>query len=205
MSRLCFALTLLVALSCSKEPEPSASTPAATVYEPKMTEELVPPAAKGLVLGKASDADVITAFGAGETLKDKSIGGTINVQYNEKPAMHIDLPAKDDVLGGEAWLVPDDGGTPRLSRLEVRVKTPGTCAWVETNVGKFDATKRRPGSNRKFGKDGRGLEYTAGSPDGTQAVGLECHPSTQDGASFESLAYSLETPNGCSMMMNKNP
>jgi hypothetical protein len=205
MTRLSAVLVLVLASSCSKEPEPTASTPAPTVYEPKLTAELVPPAAKGLVLSKSSDADVIAAFGAGETLKDKSIGGTIVVEYNKKPAMHIDLPAKDDMLGGEAWLVPDDAGTPRLSRLELRLKTPGTCAWLETNVGKFDATKWRPGSNRKYGKDGRGIDYTAGSPDGTQPAGLECHPVTHEGVAYESLAYSLETPDGRSMMMNKNP
>ena len=200
------ALALCLATSCGKdEPSASASAPAPTVYEPKMTAELVPPAAKGLVLGVATDADVTAAFGAGETKKDKSIGGAIVVQYNEKAAMHIELPAKDDVTGGEAWLVPDDGGKPRLQRIELRLKSTGSCAWLETNVGKFDATKSRPGSNRKYGKDGRGVDYTAGTADGTQAVSIECQPVMRDGVQGESVTYSIETPNGRSMMMNENP
>jgi hypothetical protein len=193
-------LLLLVASACSQKGGDSGTAQ----YEPKLTAELLPPAAKGLVLGSATDADVAAAFGAGETKKDKTIGGKIVVQYNDKPAMHLDLAVKDDVVYGEAWFVPDDAGKLRLHRLELQLKTTSTCAWLKTNVGKIEATKRRPGSNRKYGADGRGLEYTAGSPDGTQPVSIECHPTTRDGVEVEVLDYSLETSKGRSMMMNEN-
>lgn len=205
MTRLFLAALVLFVACKSDAPASSASTPAPTVYEPKLAAELVPPAAKGLVLGVASDEDVVKAFGAGETKKDKSIGGAIVVQYNDKPAMHIDLPAKDEVLEGEAWLVPDGDGKPRLQLLALTLKAGETCKWIETNVAKDEATKRRPGSNRVYGKDGNGFELTAGTSDGSAPVGISCHGSNRDGVAIESIEYSIESERGRSMMMNENP
>lgn len=205
MTRPILAFVVLVAACKSEAPAASASTPAPTVYEPKLSAELVAPAAKGLVLGVATDEDVVKAFGAGETKKDKSIGGAIVVQYNDKPAMHIDLPAKDDVLKGEAWLVPDGDGKPRLQLLSLTLKAGEACKWIETNVGKHEASKNRPGSNRKYGKDGNGFELTAGTTDGTAPVSIACHGGNRDGVAIENLEYSVESERGRSMMMNENP
>jgi len=201
-ARLLLALGLLV-LACEPESASApAPAPAGPKYEPMMSKELVAPAAKGLVLGVATEKDVTAAFGAGEVVKDKSLGGTAQVEYGEAKAMQIVLPAKDDVLGGEAWLVPDASGEPRLSRLAISVKTPGTCKWIDENVGKHEAAKKRPGSNRVFGKNG---EYTAGNHDGTIPVGIECHTVTRDGVAQENLDVSLEAGGGRSMRVNKNP
>lgn len=204
MIRPALVLFVLCAACKSEAPASSASTPAPTVYEPKLSAELVPPAAKGLVLGVATDEDVVKAFGAGETLKDKSIGGTIVVQYNDKPALHIDLPAKDEVIAGEAWLVPDGDGKPRLSMLSLTTKAADTCKWIEANVAKHEASKRRPGSNRVYGKDGNGFELTAGTTDGSAPVGVSCHGGNRDGVATESIEYSIESASGRSMMMNRN-
>ena len=164
--------------------------------------ELVAPAAKGLVLGVASEKDVVAAFGAAETVKDKSLGGDAKVEYGDAPAIQIVLPAKDDVASGEAWLVPDKAGEPRLSRLSITLTTTGTCKWIDENIGKHEASKHRPGSNRKFGTNG---EYTAGNSDGTIAVGVDCHTVTADGTTRETLEYSLESSKGRSMLVNRDP
>jgi hypothetical protein len=196
----------LLTFACSEDsaaaPAPAPAAEAGPKYEPMMTKELVPPAAKGLVLGVATEKDVTAAFGAGEIVKDKSLGGTAKVEYGEKPAIQIALPAKDDVVSGEAWLVPDAGGEPKLARLSLVVKSAGNCEWITANVGKHDAAKRRPGSNRVFGKKG---DSTAGSVDGTIPVGIECNPSTRDGVAVESLDYSLEPGGKRSMLVNENP
>jgi hypothetical protein len=203
-ARLRALLVVLLACSCSEESTPASASaaPAGPKYEPMSSKELVAPAQKGLVLGVATEKDVTAAFGAAEVVKDKALGGTAQVEYGEAKAMQIVLPAKDDVLGGEAWLVPDASGEPRLSRLAINVKTPGTCKWIDENIGKHEAAKKRPGSNRVFGKNG---EYTAGNHDGTIPVGIECHTVTRDGVAQENLDVSLEPGGGRSMRVNKNP
>lgn len=193
----------LFAAACDgNEPAAPAPAPEGPKYEPKLAKELVPPAAKGLVLGVATQKEVAAAFGEGAIAKDKSLGGTAEVEYGDAKAMRIMLPAKDDVLGGEAWLVPDAGGEPKLSRLSLSLKTPGTCKWIEDNVGKHEAAKKRPGSNRVFGKNG---EYTAGNHDGTIPVGVDCHTVTRDGVAQENLEMSLEPGGNRSMKVNENP
>jgi hypothetical protein len=198
-------LSLIVGVSaCDDEPAP-ASAPTAEAgpkYEPKIDASLVAPAAKGLVLGVATEKDVVAAFGAGEVVKDKSLGGAAKVEYSDAPAIQIALPAKDAVVSGEAWLVPDKAGEPRLSRLSLTLTTTDTCKWIDANLGKHEAAKRRPGSNRVFGKNG---EYTAGNSDGTIAVGVDCHTVTTDGTTRETLEYSLEASSGRSMLVNRDP
>lgn len=190
----------LLAPACSDE---SAATPAPAAdsgpaYAPKLTQELVAPAAKGLVLGVATEKDVTAAFGAGEIVKDKSLGGTAKVLYNEAAAVRITLPAKDDVVQGVAWLAAEGAGEPKLQRLELVMKKNDSCKWIETNVGSVDGTTRRPGSNRKFGPGKGGGSYTAGTPDGTKAVGIDCHPSIRDETAIETLSYAIEGKNGTS-------
>lgn len=60
-------------------------------------------------------------------------------------------------------------------------------------------TSKRPGSNRKYGGEKGGATYTAGSIDGSIAVGIECHPSVIDGAPVETLVYALEGKDGTSL------
>lgn len=71
--------------------------------------------------------------------------------------------------------------------------------WIETNVGAKEGSTRRPGANRKFGARGDGVSYTAGTPDGAAAVGIECNPSDKDGVAVRTVAYSVESAKGRSM------
>jgi hypothetical protein len=203
-SRRILALALALA-ACSEEstaPTPAAATP--IVYEPKITAELVPPAAKGLVLGVSTEKDVTEAFAPGEIVRDKSLGGTAKVAFSDKPAIMMELAEKDAVVKGEAWLVPDAKGEPRLARLELLLRTTDTCQWVEDNVGKHKAAKDRPGQGFVRRKYGPG-EYTAGNADGTIPVSIECRASKKDDVAIEVLDYSIDPENGRSMMVNRNP
>lgn len=200
------SLSLLVLAACDEAGSAATpTTPSGPKYTPVMTAELVPPALKKLVLGVATDTELVAAFGPGEVVKDKSLGGTAKVQYADKPALRITLPARDDVLEGEAWFVPDADGKHRLQRLWIVLKTTDTCAWIESHVGSLPGSTKRPGSNRKFGGTKGGLSYTAGSTDGSQAVGIECNASERDGVARESLTYALESESGSSMMVQMDP
>lgn len=207
MSILHRTLLVLVLLTpaCDAKKEDAAPTPAAeakTKYEPMLTKELVPPAAKGLVLGLATQQDVTAAFGAGEVVKDEALGGDAKVEYSGKPAVVIQLAAKDELVRGEAWLMGD--GEPKLARLELVLKTTGTCKWVADNIGKHEAAKNRPGGGLMRRKYEEG-EYTAGNVDGTIPAGVECQASTREEQAVEVLEYRLEPDGGVSMMMNRNP
>lgn len=200
------ALLVLVLLTpaCDKQEDaaPAPAPEAKTKYEPMMTQELVPPAAKGLVLGVATEKDVTAAFGAAEVFKDKSLGGDVTVEYSDEPAVMIELVAKDELVQGSAWL--RGKGEPKLARLELVLKTTDTCKWVEDNVGKHAASKDRPGQGLIRRKYGPG-EYTAGNADGTIPVGIECRASKREDAAVEVLTYGIEPDGGVSMMMNRNP
>jgi len=196
-SRTLLVLALL-ASACSEESAAAPAPAPGPEYAPRLTKELVAPAAKGLVLGVATEKDVTAAFGAGEIVKDKSLGGTAKVLYNEAAAVRITLPAKDDVVKGEAWFAADGGGEPKLQRLELVMKKNDSCKWIETNVGSVDGTTRRPGSNRSYGPGKGGGSYTAGTPDGAKAVGIDCHPSIRDQTAIETLSYAIEGKNGTS-------
>ena len=193
---------VLLAPACDEKQQEAAPAPAAkTKYEPMMTKELVPPVAKGLVLGIATQADVTAAFGAGEVVKDEAIGGDAKVEYSGKPAVMIELPAKDELVRGEAWLTGD--GEPKLARLELVLNTTDTCKWVEDNVGKHPGAKNRPGGGLMRRKYEPG-EYTAGNVDGTIPAGIECQASTREEKAVEVLEYRLEPDGNVSMMMNRN-
>jgi hypothetical protein len=154
------------------------------------------------VLGLATEKDVTAAFGAGEVVKDTSLGGTAKVEYSGKPAVMIELAARDELVQGSAWLMGD--GEPKLARLELVLKTTDTCKWVEDNVGKHEGAKNRPGGGLIRREYGPG-EYTAGNSDGTIPVGIECRASKREDTAVEVLEYSLEIDGGVSMMMNRNP
>lgn len=203
LHRSLLALALL-APACDEKKDDAAPAPtaAATKYEPMMTKELVPPAAKALALGVATEKDVIAAFGAGEVVKDEALGGAVKVEYGGKPAVMIELAAKDEVVSGEAWLMGE--GEPTLARLELVLKTTDTCKWVEDHVGKLAGAKERPGGGLVRRKYGPG-EYTAGSADGTIPVGIDCHASKREDVAVEVLEYRLEPGGDVSMMVNRNP
>lgn len=194
---LALALTLV---ACDDESDASTAASAATKYAPALSAELVPPALRGVVVGQSTDADVMKAFGEGTMLTDKSLGGTGKVSYTDAPAMRLTLKPSGDIDRGEAWFVPDANKTPRLQHIEIVAKTADACKWIETNVGAKEGSTKRPGSNRSFGARGEGNSYTAGTPDGGAAVGIECNPSQRDGVAFQTVTYSIEAGGGRSMM-----
>jgi hypothetical protein len=99
LHRTLLVLVLLVpACDDEKDAAPAPVVEAKTKYEPMMTKELVPPAAKGLVLGLATEGDVTSAFAAAEVVKDEALGGTAQVEYGGKPAVMIELAAKDELV-----------------------------------------------------------------------------------------------------------
>jgi hypothetical protein len=199
--RLRTTLALAIALvACDDKSDASAGSPAATKYAPALSAELVPAALRGAVVGQSTDAEVTKAFGAGTMLTDKSLGGTGKVSYTDAPAMRLTIAPSDDIVRGEAWFVPDANKTPRLQHIEVVTRTADTCKWIETNVGAKEGSTKRPGSNRSFGARGEGNAYTAGTPDGSVAVGIECNPSQKDGVAVQTVVYSIESGSGRSMM-----
>lgn len=182
-------------------PAPTATAAPATVYEPKLDAERIPPVLQGQVPGLATQAEVTAKFAIGPVDADTTLGGTAKVRFDDAPAVRVALTAKGDVVSGEAWFVPDAAGTARLRRIEVVSKLADTCAWIRTHLGELPGITDRPGSNRRFHADDSGLEYTAGSPDGTQPVDLECHTTTRDGVAATTLVISIVSPSGTSRLV----
>jgi hypothetical protein len=161
-------------------------------HAPALTKELMPQAAAGLVPGLATEADVSAAFGIAETLRDESLGGDADVDYGDKPAIRMTLEPRAPLVGGEAWLVPDADGTPRLQRIVLTLAAEaGACKWIEENVGKHPDASRSAGSNRKYGPQKGGVVYSGGSPDGKRPADIECLPSERDGVALESVTYGI--------------
>lgn len=155
----------------------------------------MPPAAAGLVPGRATETEVAAAFQVTETVKDESLGGDAKVEYGGKAAIRLTLTGKD-ILGGSAWLLPDAGGAPRLQSLELTLPAEaGACAWILDKVGKHPEASKRAGSNRKFGPQKGGAAFSGGSPDGKMAADIGCMPSVRDGVATEIVDYAL-VPSG---------
>lgn len=200
MHPICLCFALVVALgACDSKSDPVAAAPTATKYAPALVAEFVPPALRGVVVGQSTDVDVIKAFGEGTVLTDASLGGKGKVSYSDVAGVRLTMTAKDDVQRGEAWFVPDASKTLRLQHIELVTTNADTCKWIETNVGAKEGSTKRPGSNRKFGARGDGVSYTAGTPDGATAVGIECKPSDKDGVAVRTVAYSVDSAKGRSM------
>lgn len=186
-----FASLLLLGSACGES--------SSSGHQPALTEVLMPPAAAGLVPGRATEAEVAAAFQVTETVKDESLGGDATVEYGGKPAIRLTLAGKD-ILGGSAWLVPDGEGAARLQSLELTLPADaGACAWILDNVGKHPEASKRAGSNRKFGPQKGGAAFSGGSPDGSMPADIECMPSVRDGAATEIVNYALVPPGGLSM------
>src|SRR5512141_1387045 len=75
---------------------------------PVLTAKLMPPGAEGLVLGTSVEADVLPKLPGAKIDKDKSLGGSGVVMFNE----HAVEVVRSDA--GEITLRPDDKGTPRV-------------------------------------------------------------------------------------------
>lgn len=138
---------------------------------PKLTPELMPPAASPLFLGKSTEADVLAKVAkdpAPEVKKDKSLGGDGQVMFNEHKSIWIGQEAF-----GEAYLWSDGGGAPVLGRLAL--KQTDACAWVNEHIGKLEGAKNCPG-NRKTGAS-NGTSYFCASLD-DHVVHIECSGTT---------------------------
>lgn len=198
---ICTWLALAFALgACDSKSDAAPAASTATKFEPALSAELVPPALRGVVAGQSTDVEVIKAFGEGTVLADTSLGGKGKVSYSDVAGVRLTLTAKDDVQRGEAWFVPDASKVLRLQHIELVTTTADTCKWIATNVGAREGATKRPGSNRSFGARGEGVSYTAGTPDGSVAVGIECNPSERDGVAIRTVTYSVESANGRTMM-----
>jgi hypothetical protein len=198
------ALAPLVCACDEEKADPAPAPAAAPVYGPKMTEELVPPGAKGLVLGVATEKDVTAAFPAAKIVKDQRLGGRAKAEYGGQPAVRLDLAASDDLVQGAAWLRSEADGEPKLVVLQLALKTKDTCKWIEEHVGVHEGSKGRGGfafaPRRAYGPG----EYTAGSADGSLPAEIFCHPSERDGTPVEQLEYRLDLGDNM-WFVNENP
>ncbi len=194
----------LVPVACDESKDTkNETTPAAasaTVYEPAMTKELVPAVAKGLVLGVATRKEVEAALPVSEAMIDKRLGGDAKVEYNGAPAIQLTLGKRDAIVRGTAWLVRDTGGEDRLTRLELASTQGGVCDWVREHIGTHEAATKRPGSNLRFGVEGKLLNYTAGTVDRSQPVTIECNPTKIEEVAAEWLTFGIDTAAGSSML-----
>ncbi|MBX7080039.1 MAG: hypothetical protein K1X88_12665 [Nannocystaceae bacterium] len=197
----------LVLVACDEKKdtktEAAPAAASATVYEPALTKELVPAIAKGLVLGSATRKELEAALPVAEAVIDKRLGGNAKVEYNDAPAIQLSLAKSDAIARGTAWLVRDAGGEDRLARLELVTTQLGVCDWVRDHIGKLDGATKRPGSNRKFGAEGKLLSYTGGTADRSQPVGIECGPLQVDGVAAESLVLGIDSTSSTSMVVSR--
>jgi hypothetical protein len=140
---------------------------------PAFTPELMPPSASPLMMGSSTEAEVMAKIASlpeneRQVVKDKSLGGTQVVAFNDHPSIHIEHPAF-----GEAWLW-DMGGTPKLGKLTLEGEG---CAWVVANIAKLEGSTACPG-NRKTGGSEKG-GYWCASLDG-HTIHIECSPTEID-------------------------
>ena len=100
-----------------------------------------------------------------EINKDKSLGGTEKVAFNDLAAEHVSAEGV-----GSFWLLPGSDGVPRLAMFRIRAQEG--CGWVKEHIGNLDGAERCPG-NRKTGESGKSLYYCLSADDG-RIVHVQC-------------------------------
>lgn len=130
---------------------------------PKLTAELIPPAARPLMLTTSVEADVMAKTATPEVKKDKAFGGDSALTFNDHPLISI----KDGENSYELWTMGD--GPPKLGRIYVRGEG---CAWVNEHIAKLDGSRNCPG-NRKTGPSGS-TGYYCLTADNGHVVHVEC-------------------------------
>jgi hypothetical protein len=128
-----------------------------------MTPALTPPplAARGLVMGVSTEADLKAKLPGAKVSKDTSLGGDMTVQWNDAPAISIDADKVKAYLGGSP---------PVLMQLEV--EADGVCDWVRDKIlAKHPPTFCGP-SNRKT--EAKFLEACIATADGKHPIALNC-------------------------------
>ena len=109
--------------------KPSNVPPKPREYLPRLTDAHLPPLLAGLVPGTSTVEDVLARFPDLETDRDKSLGGTMAVQYNGHPAVALRLPhtleagpraREDGVEDLNLYLVPDAEGVPRIRSMRLQ-------------------------------------------------------------------------------------
>jgi hypothetical protein len=134
---------------------------------PKLTAELLPPGAHGLMLGTSVEADVMAKTTSPEVQKDRSFGGEGVVMFNDHKLISI-----SDATGTyELWTMGD--GAPKLGRMSLR---GDGCAWVTDHIAKLDGSRECPG-NRKTGMSGS-VGYFCLTADNGHVVHVECSEKT---------------------------
>ena len=97
-------------------------------YLPRLTDAHLPPLLAGLVPGSSTVADVLARFPELDTDKDKSLGGTMVVQYNGHAAVALRLPynvesgpraREDGIEDLNVYLVPGEDGVPRIRSMRL--------------------------------------------------------------------------------------
>jgi hypothetical protein len=132
---------------------------------PVLTAKLMPPGAEKLVLGTSVEADALAVLPGATIDKDKSLGGSGVVMFNDHAVevLHSDA--------GEITLRPDDKGTPRL--LRVVLQGPGRCDWVKQNIASLPGAETCHGTNRRSGDHGGEMLYCLQTEAGAR-VWVEC-------------------------------
>ncbi|HEU4612278.1 MAG TPA: hypothetical protein VFS15_09390 [Kofleriaceae bacterium] len=130
---------------------------------PKLTAELLPPAAQPLMLVTSGEADVMGKVSAPEVTKDKAFGGESSNTFNDHPLITI----KDGESYYELWTMGD--GPPKLGRISLRGEG---CAWVNEHIATLDGSRNCPG-NRKTGPSGS-TGYYCLTADNGHVVHVEC-------------------------------
>lgn len=203
-------LTLLAGCGGDTEPEapparekPSNVPPKPQEYLPRLTDAHLPPLLAGLVPGTSTVEDVLARFPDLETDKDKSLGGTMAVQYNGHPAVALRLPHKlesgprareDGVEDLNLYLVPDAEGVPRIRSMRLvfdhRDGQP-LSTWLHEAVGSDPESTVCPGTNRSLGRVGKSADagtYCIGTPDGKARILVECRTTSKG---FSEIEYDL--------------
>ena len=205
-------LMLLFGAGCGGKAEPGAPTvrgktrAAAREFLPKITDAHLPAPLAGLVPGTSTEEDVLARFRDLRIDKDKSLGGTMTVSYNDHPAVMLRLPrsegdgprARPDGIEELCfYLVPDDAGVPRVWSMRLVLDPRGgqtLSAWLHEAIGSDPESLVSPGTNRSLGRVGKSADagtYSFGTPDGKTEILVESRTTSRG---FGEIEYDLLGP-----------
>lgn len=195
--------SILACPGCRKKDPKTAGKKSGPVFETRMTNDMLPPDLKDLIVGQATEKQVGMRFPGASVKRDKRLGGDGTVSHNDNPAVSYQFGGMyaTKSIGryceGSALLVKEGDGPPILSNLQVSMHTDkgSLCDWVKKKISNLKGARNCEDTYFSHEESEKSMTYCLGTFDGKAGVAVSCRRHERMGKAMETLRYTKSVRN----------